>query len=99
MAINRYTPLKLVNKKFIETMEFPSSQTLQRADDIIMTMPSEKRIDQLAFEFFGDGSLWWVICMVNSASTPFDEKFLPGRLVRIPTSINHILDSIESVNS
>lgn len=79
-------------------MTLPTAVELQRSDDIVVSIKYGQRIDQLAYQYLGDGSLWWVICLLNGASTPFSEKFSVGSLIRIPTNVSYILSVIESSN-
>ena len=94
--ISRYSNLKIKNKRFIETFPNVKSSELKSSDDYIIRLASGQRIDQLAAQYFGAGDLWWVICIVNGFNSPFDNKIQPGILIRIPKSINNILNKIIS---
>ncbi len=92
---NRYSNLNIINKKFIETFPAINYKSLQRSDDILLKIKSGIRIDQLAQQYLGDGKLWWIVVLINGGSTPFDDKFLPGKIIRIPRNINNILEKIK----
>lgn len=96
MSINRYKNLNLINKRFIES--FPNIKTtdLQRSDDYVIRLKPNQRLDQLAAKYLGDGTLWWAICLLNNFGTPFDNKIQAGMLIRIPKSVNNILNKIIS---
>lgn len=50
-----------------------------------VTATTENRLDRIAYEFYGDGSLWWVISKANT-SILFDPMNIPrGTILRIPT--------------
>jgi nucleoid-associated protein YgaU len=51
--------------------------------DIQYTVGMEDRIDLLAFRFYGDSILWWVIAKANGIRLlPF--QLTPGKKIRIP---------------
>lgn len=43
----------------------------------------EGRADLIAFAFYGDDSLWWLVCQYNSILNPIDE-IVEGIILRIP---------------
>lgn len=92
--MGRYSNLKIINKKFIESFPSVDYKSFQKDSDIIIRMKNGIRVDQLALQYFGDGKLWYIICLVNGAKTPFDDIFLPGKLIRIPQNINDILNKL-----
>ncbi len=101
MAISRYKRLDVVidnitNKPRLES--FPaikSSDIRDDINDIIIEFVDGMRFDTLAFQYLGDGRYWWAICLLNDLSLPFGSAVLPGTRLRIPTSINRILEKIE----
>ncbi len=61
----------------------------------IIKNKSGQRVDTLALQYLGDGTLWYILCLVNGTSNPFDNKFLPGHNIRIPRDTSHILNRIK----
>ena len=58
----------------------------------------EDRLDLLAFDFYQDASLWWVIASANAL--PGDSMYPPvGVQLRIPTNIQSILNTYNRVNN
>lgn len=53
-------------------------------DDIYVITQSGDRLDQLAYQFYGDQHLWWFIARANNISTM---NISAGTRLRIPTSI------------
>ena len=51
--------------------------------DVFVTTQYGDRLDKLAFEFYGDSSLWWFLARVNNINTMNIE---PGTSLRIPVS-------------
>ena len=56
------------------------------------------RLDLLAYDFYQDSSLWWVIASANAL--PGDSIFPPiGVQLRIPVNIDSIILNYKSVNN
>lgn len=54
-----------------------------RDDDIYVATETGDRIDTLAYQFYGDSTLWWIIAAANNIHTaPFG--FEDGTILRIP---------------
>jgi len=60
-------------------------------DDRFHKVIEGERIDILAYKYFGDPKLWWVICDYNHISFPLDLQI--GQILRIP-SVDHLNMSI-----
>lgn len=52
--------------------------------DLFITLDSSNvdRIDQIAYEQYGDAELWWVILLANNVELP--NHFVQGQRIRIP---------------
>ena len=58
----------------------------------------EDRLDLLAYDFYQDSSLWWVIASANAL--PGDSIYPPaGIQLRIPTDIQRVLSSYNIKNN
>lgn len=70
--------------------EFPISDK-----DIYIMSKSSDRFDNLAFKYYGDQTLWWVIAVVNNL---INGHLIPGPGVylRIPDPGNPMFDRIEN---
>lgn len=54
-----------------------------RDDDIYVATETGDRIDTLAYQFYGDSTLWWIIAAANNIhNAPFG--FEDGTILRIP---------------
>jgi hypothetical protein len=51
--------------------------------DILIVTEEDDRLDLLAYQFYGDSQLWWVIATYNNL-TDIDTKLEPGLQLRIP---------------
>ena len=57
------------------------------------------RFESLAFQFYGDVTLWWVIAISNPNIVDFSSIFIPvGSQIRIPQNISPIIDSFNELN-
>lgn len=56
------------------------------------------RLDLMAFDFYGDAELWWVIASANSLS---GDSLIPtpGTQLRIPVDVRAILNGYREINA
>ena len=96
--MNRYTDNKIKidkdGKRVYETTYYPQIP-LGNADTFI-TAKIGTRIDNLASQYYGDSSLWWIIANANG----FKGKvvFKPGDFIRIPSDVQDILEKFKELN-
>jgi hypothetical protein len=68
--------------EFWDTLQLPQLQA--QPDDAFYTVLGPDRIDLLAYKFYGDAVLWWVIALANDLELlPSDLN--PGLVLRIPS--------------
>ena len=73
--------------------DVPYSET----DNYVITTVGD-RLDLMAFDFYGDSELWWVIASANSL--PGDSLVpVPGSQLRIPIDIRAILNGYREINA
>ena len=66
-------------------------------DNYVMTTAGD-RLDLLAFDFYGDISLYWIIASANGL--PGDSLYpTPGTQLRIPTEVQSILNEYKLINN
>jgi hypothetical protein len=66
-------------------------------NDYYIIARAEDRLDLIAFDFFGDSTLWWIIATANDI--PGDSMYPPmGFQLRIPGNISDALNAFNKVN-
>ena len=65
--------------------------------DLIVISNDGDYLDGMAYKYYGDPSLWWVIALCNNIgrgrlSVP------PGKQIRVPANINNILVQFNNLN-
>lgn len=66
-------------------------------DNYLITTVGD-RLDLMAFDFYGDAELWWVIASANSL--PGDSLVpTPGTQLRIPVNVRGILNGYREINA
>jgi len=71
---------------------------LSENDVFLYTMRGD-RLDNLAYQFYGDSTLWWVLSVANP-DLPNDSLYPTlGFQLRIPGNLNQILSDFEQLNS
>ena len=68
-------------------------------NDIYVITQAGDRLDLLAENFYKDVRLWWIISTANMNKIRIDSFHLePGLEIRIPASIQFILEEFERIN-
>ncbi len=69
-----------------------------QADDNYILTGTTDRLDNIAHDFYGDATLWWVIAMVNNLAG--DSIFPPqGVYLRIPKNLSDMLMKYNQSNN
>tara|TARA_R110001592_G_scaffold96552_2_gene277219 strand:- start:1712 stop:2035 length:324 start_codon:yes stop_codon:yes gene_type:complete len=68
--------------------------------DIYVETEFGDRLESLAFQFYGDVTLYWIIAIANPNTINFGALFPPvGSQLRIPVDISGIIDSYNRLNA
>jgi hypothetical protein len=90
------TKLNVTGSQYYETNIYPEIQPTNNDYYVITT--AGDRLDLLAFDFYQDSSLWWVIASANAL--PGDSIFVPvGIQLRIPTDLQTVLNEYNLQNN
>lgn len=81
--------------KSMNSFPFINPRELWSDDDLFIKLQYGQRIDNIAHQYLGSGSYWWILCLVNGLKTPFDQTLVEGKLLRIPISIAKIFKILE----
>ena len=99
--MNRYenTPIKLTSEgKRYWKQKFYPNVPLSETDDYVITTIGD-RLDSLAYSYYHDSTLWWVISMANNNATKGSLFPEPGTQLRIPTNINAVIELYNQYNT
>jgi len=97
--MKRYDSTKVIQrwdgKRVYKTTKYPIIEA-QGSDAIIISNETDY-LDTLAYTYYGDPTLWWVIALANNLgkgrmSVP------PGLQLRIPANINAIIVQFNNLN-
>jgi len=89
------TKYNITGSEYYQTNVYPTVQPTDTDYYVITTV--NDRLDLLAFDFYQDSSLWWIIASANAL--PGDSIYPPvGIQLRIPTNIQSILNTYNLVN-
>ena len=70
---------------------------LSESDVYVITTVGD-RLDLLAYSYYNDVNLWWVISMANNNTTNGSLFPAPGTQLRIPTDLNTVLNLFNKFN-
>ena len=85
---SRYRNARIIENRYQETFDFPDVDWTKIPSFSIRITDSD-RMDVLASKYFNDGTLWWVIALVNDINWPWD--FASGQIIRIPNDVQDVL--------
>lgn len=99
MATNRY---KFPNN--IKTDEFGTTvytsilyPTIPTSDDDIYIITKETdRLDMLAYRYYSDTTMWWVIAQANNIRGTFNIE--PNQQIRIPMDLTAVYNELVKLN-
>lgn len=78
--------------------KFYPNVPLSDTDDYVITTIGD-RLDTLAYSYYRDSTLWWIISMANNNVTKGSLFPEPGTQLRIPTNLNAVLSLYNQYNT
>ncbi len=87
---------EFTNRPYFKGRYYPNIP-LSESDVYVITTVGD-RLDSLAYSYYKDATLWWVIAMANNNITKGALYPEPGTQLRIPTDLNYILDLYNQFN-
>ena len=95
---NRYNKSKLFQDQngtqYLNRIEYPKIPI--RDSDIFIRGVFGETFINLAYKYYGDKNLWWIIARANNQAESIITK--PGKEYRIPRNISLILQEFEQLN-
>ena len=83
-------------KPYKETVKYPDIPLSY--EDTYVYAEEGDRFDQLAQQYYGNSSLWWVISIANNSFNQGSYFITPGVQLRIPSQIGSIIASYNELN-
>lgn len=103
----QYTPTTKIDKKLCyQTTKYPEVP-LSDGDTYVYTSQGD-RFDTLAYQYYNDQSLWWIISIANTATAgtdlpsdlPQNSLIIPeGSQIRIPANYSGVVNSFKVLNN
>lgn len=82
---------------YYRTVTYPEIEP--KESDIYVETEWGDRLDLLAFRFYGDVTLYWIIALANPNVVGFGTLFIPrGSQLRIPVDISDVIDAYNRIN-
>ena len=105
--MNRYQDITIIRNenqfvgtigdKYYKTVYYPEISPSET--DIYVQTEFGDRLDLLAYQFYSDVTLYWIIAITNPDKVNFGSLYLtPGSQLAIPRNINGIIDSYNKLN-
>ena len=84
-------------KPYYDSKRYPNIPLSENDLYVITTIGD--RLDLLAYQYYNDANLWWVISMANNNVTRGSMFPAPGTQLRIPTDLSNVLRTYNQFNS
>ena len=68
------------------------------SNDIYIITTIGDRLDYLAYTYYNDSEMWWIISVANNNVTKGSLFPIPGTQLRIPSDLNSILNLFDQFN-
>jgi hypothetical protein len=89
--------LKTTQDKPYYNSRFYPNIPLEASDVYIITSIGD-RLDTLAYSYYRDVNLWWIIPMANNNVTKGSMFPIPGTQLRIPTDLTAVMNLFNNFN-
>jgi phage tail protein X len=93
-------PEILINRdgqRYFKSKKYPPIPPAE--SDIYVVTVQGDRLDLLAYTYYNDASLWWVISMANNNITVGSMFPEPGTQLRIPTDLTTVITIFNNENN
>lgn len=67
-------------------------------DEYIITTVGD-RLDSIAYSYYGDSELWWIISVANNNITKGSMFPTPGTQLRVPVNVNSVMQLFDELNN
>jgi hypothetical protein len=67
-------------------------------DEYIITTAGD-RLDTIAYSYYGDAELWWIISVANNNITKGSMFPTPGTQLRVPINKNAVMQLFDELNN
>ena len=99
--MNRYKDTAILkteytNRPYYKGKFYPNIP-LSESDVYVITTVGD-RLDSLAYSYYNDATLWWVIAMANNNATKGALYPIPGTQLRIPINVSSVLKLYDQFN-
>ena len=86
-----------IGDEYYDTVYYPEVGASEA--DIYIESEFGDRLDALAYQFYGDTTLYWIIAIRNPNKVNFGSIYLsPGSQIAIPQDISTIVDEYRDLN-
>ena len=99
--MTRYDNSTVLKTEFTDRPYYKGKQypniPLSESDVYVITTVGD-RLDSLAYSYYNDATLWWIIAVANNNATKGALYPIPGTQLRIPTNVNVVLNLFNQFN-
>lgn len=98
--MNRYSNIPIfktpTGRRYYANVKYP--EIPYSDNDIYIVAQEGDRFDLLAYTYYNDATLWWVIPSANPRFKPNSLYPVLGHQIRIPANVSDVISNFESLN-
>jgi len=87
---------EFTNRPYYKSTFYPKIPLL--STDVYVVTNVGDRLDSLAYSYYGDSTMWWVISVANNNITKGTLYPVPGTQLRIPVEVTGIINLYNQIN-
>lgn len=100
--MNRYQGIEIKNdqqgRRYYRDNKYPDIPL--DSGDIYIISSFGDRLDLIAYDYYKDITLWWIIAIANAEFISSDSLYVPpATQLRVPTDIGSIIQSYNELNN
>jgi hypothetical protein len=89
--------LTTAGKRYYKSKIYPSIPFFE--DDVYVITTSGDRLDNIAYSYYGNAELWWIISIANNNITKGSLFPVPGTQLRVPVDADYVLQLFDAENN
>jgi hypothetical protein len=84
-------------KPYVKGKQYPNIPL--SVNDVYVITTIGDRLDSLAYNYYRDVNLWWIISAANNNATKGSMFPIPGTQLRIPTDLTNVINLFNQFNT
>lgn len=66
------------------TLDLEDLDVIDTANSVVHTVVDGQTLQNIAYQYYHDSGLWYIIALANNISNPFSDELFAGQQLKIP---------------